>query len=296
MEEYDMSFALFTDSCSNLPIATLRDRDLQVIPLTYTLDGEEHSRWDVADGFDGQAFYTALKEGRHEVHTSMVNTAAFLDAFAPALQAGQDLLYVGISSGISGTSAAAESAAALLREQFPQREILVADTHGASLGEGLTVLEAARLRDEGRSAREVWQTLMDRRARLCQHFVVDDLMFLRRGGRVSATAAIVGTLVGIRPLLRGDEGRIVQEGKCRGRRRALETLRDIYLRDVRDPAGQTVGIAHADCEKDALYLRQLLMDAAPCRDVIVQCYEPVTGAHVGPGTVALFFWGENRPL
>ncbi len=291
-----MSFALFTDSCSNLPMAMLRDRDIRAIPLTYTLDGTEHSRWDAADGFDGAAFYSALATGKHEVHTSMVNTAVFLDAFTPALQAGLDVLYVGISSGISGTHAAAEAAAALLRERFPQREILAADTHGASLGEGITVLEAARLRDAGLSAREVWQALMARRASLCQHFVVDDLMFLRRGGRVSATAAIVGTLVGIRPLLRGDQGRIVQEGKCRGRRRALEALGDIYRRDVRSPGDQTVGIAHADCEKDALYLRQLLMDAAPCRDVLVQCYEPVTGSHVGPGTVALFFWGENRPL
>ena len=196
-----------------------------------------------------------------------------------------------MSGGISGSYNSARIAANELAEEFPDRRILTFDTETASLGEGLQVLEAARLRDEGRDAEAVLASLQNSRADMCSFFTVDDLIHLKRTGRVSIAAAVVGTVLHMKPILRGLNGKIIAFHKVRGRRAAVKELADQYLSRVTDWAGQTIGIAHAACKEDVDKLIELISEKMPAKILTVK-YEPVTGSHVGPGALALFFRGK----
>ena len=179
-----------------------------------------------------------------------------------------------------------------LEEKYGSGRIAVLDTRGASLGEGLVVIETARLAKEGRSLGELKDFAKSRCARMQQFFVVDDLKYLHKGGRISGGARLAGTLLQVKPILRGnEEGKIVVYDKVRGKKKALEALAEIYDKTV-DDRGTPIGIAHADAPADALHLQNLLRDRGAEGEITHVCYEPVTGAHVGPGTVALFFYGK----
>ena len=281
-------FSVFTDTSANLPTDLVRKFDIQVLPFHYYVDGAHNTCMDT-NGFDGPAFYNAMREGA-SVTTSQINPQHYLDAMKPVLERGEDILFVGMSSGISGAYQSAEIAAAELREQFPERKIHLVDTLGASLGEGLLVLRAIREKLKGRPIEEIYQTLMQIRHTLCNIFTVDDLKYLRKGGRLSNLSFIVGTLLHIKPLLKGnEEGKIVAFAKIRGRKKAIEELAARYDEYVVAPEQQTVGIAHADCPEDAQRLIDLLKRHKPPKEILSVCYEPVTGSHVGPGTLALFF-------
>ena len=203
---------------------------------------------------------------------------------------------MGMSSGISGSFQCAMLAADDLRAEFPERRIRLVDSLGASLGEGLLVMDAARFRAEGLDLDEAADALLRRRRQMVQVFTVDDLMFLRKGGRLSNAAALVGTVLQIKPLLKGDEaGRIVSFAKVRGRKRSIEALAEQYDALAAEPEAQTVGIAHAGCPADAAALRKLLRQTRPPRRILTVDYEPVTGSHVGPGALALFFYkGDGK--
>jgi DegV family protein with EDD domain len=230
-----------------------------------------------------------MREGA-EITTSQINPQLYIDMMKPVLQRGLDILFVGMSSGISGSFHCAEIAAMELLSDFPERTIRLVDTLGASLGEGLLVLKAIRDKVSGLSLEDVYQKLMDLRHRLCNIFTVDDLKYLKKGGRLSNLSFIVGTLLQIKPLLKGnDEGKIVAFAKLRGRKKALEELAKRYDEYVVDAEEQTVGIAHADCPEDAAYLAEMLRRNHPPKEILTVGYEPVTGSHVGPGTLALFF-------
>jgi DegV family protein with EDD domain len=199
-----------------------------------------------------------------------------------------------MSGGISGSCDSARVALRLLAEDFPDVKAFVINTKGAALGEGFVALEAARLRDRGLSIEEAAEKLEDYSKRMCNVFTVDDLMFLKKTGRVSGAAALVGTVLQIKPLLKGnDKGQIVTYAKARGRRKAIDALAKRYDELVVDASSQVVGIAHADCEKDADLLTTLLMRNHPPKEILTVMYEPVTGSHVGPGTLALFFLGDE---
>lgn len=225
-----MSLQIFTDSSANLPEELLKQRHIQVVTLTVLVNGEELLCYEPDSHFDGNAFYERMrKDDRLELKTSMINTITFIDAFTPALQAGDDVIYIAMSSGISGTYASGRSAAFMLHETFPDRTILAVDTLAASMGEGLQVLEAADMRDRGCSAAEILAYLETRRVSIRQHFLVDDLMFLKRGGRISGTAALAGTIMNIKPIMKADAcGRIVLDRKVLGRKKALNALADIF--------------------------------------------------------------------
>ena len=199
-----------------------------------------------------------------------------------------------MSSGISGAYSCAEMAAAQLREDYPQRAIRLVDTMGASLGEGLLALRAAACREQGMGLDETADFLLELRERFYQVFTVDNLAYLQRSGRISNATAVIGTVFQIKPLLKGnEEGKIVTFGKVRGRKQSIQALAEKYDTLVKNPGEQTVGIAHADCPEDADYLAGLLRKNFPPKDILTVCYEPVTGSHVGPGTLALFFEGEK---
>ena len=223
-----------------------------------------------------------------------VNPATAAAFFERALAQGDDVLYVGMSGGISGTAHAAALAAEELREKYPRAKIMTIDTYAASLGEGLQVLEAAELLRAGKSFEEVGDRILTRRPHMCQFFTVDDLNYLKRGGRISGAAALVGSVLGIKPILRGDEtGHIVSCGKVRGNKKAYAELADYFDKRALDKTAR-IGIAHADNREGTDYLLGLLRERGFTGECLEVYYEPVTGAHVGPGTVALFFYGTEK--
>ena len=283
---------IFTDTSANLPASYIQKYALRVIPLTYLIGGVEAHQDPTVD-FDGKAYYDAMRSGT-SVTTAMINIAGFLEPLREALAAGNDAIYIGMSGGISGTAHAASLAVEELKEEFPERKVASIDTYAASLGEGLLVVEAARMLESGTSFDEIVEKISQRRHVMCQYFTVDDLAYLERGGRVSKAAAIVGTVLKIKPLLRGDEeGKIVLCGKTRGRKQSLTSLADFYEKLVANKT-EEIGIAHADDAQSAQFLLDELRKRGFTGDCLTVCYEPVTGCHVGPGTVALFFYGVHR--
>ena len=287
-----MSYKIFTDTSSNLPTPMLRELGVEVIPFTYQVDGEAQSCLDTT-AFDGEAYYAALRSGAHVV-TSQIAPQTYMEAFTPVLECGEDVLYVSMSSGISGSCNSSRIAASELKELYPTRTVRVVDTLAASLGEGIVVLRAAELRDAGTELGRAAEALNALSRRVCQIFTVDDLMHLRRGGRLSNISAVVGTVLQIKPLLLGNEdGKILSIAKIRGRKHSVEALAEKYDALVEAPEMQTVGIAHAGCREDADYLVSLLKRNKPPKDILVVDYEPMTGAHVGPGALALFFVGRD---
>lgn len=287
-------FRIVTDTSSNLPTAYLQAENITVIPFTFHTESGEQSCMDTAS-FDAKAFYTAMRNGE-KVTTSQIPPQRFVDNIRPMLENGEDVLFVSMSSGISGSYASGQIAARQLREEFPDRKLLLVDTYSASLGEGLLVMRAAGCRREGMGIEETYKTLRALRHRMAQIFTVDDLRYLRRTGRLSNLEAAVGTVLQIKPLLKGDpQGKIVCFAKLRGRQRAVEAIAKRYEELVVDAQEQTVGIAHADCAPDAQILASMLRRSSkPPKEILMVDYEPVTGSHVGPGALALFFLADEN--
>ena len=282
-----MFFAISTDTSANLPTAELQWHQLYLLPFSYIVNDVEHQCLDLT-AFDGDAYYEML---RHTpASTSMISMDQYRQLWEPLLQEGRDILHVGMSSGISGAYQSAVMAARELREEYPQRRLVVFDTRAASLGEGIQVLHAATCREAGYTLDETVRELTELRPRIRQVFTVDDLMHLRRGGRVSAVSAAVGTALRIKPLLKGDEaGRIVVFNKVQGRKRSVRALADSFAANGELLGRWPIGIAHAGCRDEALALAAMLKESAPKARIIIVDYEPVTGSHVGPGALALFY-------
>lgn len=281
---------LFTDTSANLPVEIIDEYGIEVVPFSYTIDGVEYIP---EREFDGKAFYAAMRAGS-AVKTSMVNTGTFIERFKAALDAGKDVLYIGMSGGISGTANAALMAKQELDEEYPDRKIIVIDTLAASLGEGLFVIKAAEQLKDGVALDAIEETIRAQVPSMCQSFTVDDLKYLKKTGRVSGAAAIIGNVLSIHPILIGDyEGKIVVKAKVRGMKRTLDALAERYA-ELALSKTETIGIAHADNEEGKAYLVQRLRDKGLTGKCLSVCYEPVTGSHVGPGTVALFFFGTDR--
>lgn len=281
---------LFTDTSANLPVEIIDEYGIEVVPFSYTIDGVEYIP---EREFDGKAFYAAMRAGS-AVKTSMVNTGTFIEHFKTALDAGKDVLYIGMSGGISGTANAALMAKQELDEEYPDRKIVVIDTLAASLGEGLFVIKAAEQLKDGVALDAIEEAIRAQVPSMCQSFTVDDLKYLKNTGRVSGAAAIIGNVLSIHPILIGDyEGKIVVKAKVRGMKRTLDALAERYA-ELALSKTETIGIAHADNEEGKAYLVQRLRDKGLTGKCLSVCYEPVTGSHVGPGTVALFFFGTDR--
>ena len=286
-------FRIVTDTSSNLPTAYLQAENITVIPFTFHTESGEQSCMDTAS-FDAKAFYTAMRNGE-KVTTSQIPPQRFVDNIRPMLENGEDVLFVSMSSGISGSYASSKIAANQLAEEFPERKMLTVDTYSASLAEGIVVMRAVECRKEGLSIDETYQILRALRHRIAQIFTVGDLRYLKRTGRLSNLEAAVGTVLQIKPLLKGDpQGKIVCFAKVRGRQRAIEEMAKRYEELVVSPETQTVCISHADCEADSQILASMLRRCKPPKDILIVDYEPVTGSHVGPGALALFFVSDDN--
>ena len=289
-----MSYAVFTDACSNLPGHLIQRFDIHVLPCSYLMDGEPGVYEGDIDAFDSHAYYEKLRNGS-ELKTSLLNSQLFLDHFRPALEKGLDVVYVGLSSGVSGTLQAAQIAANMLRDSYPDRTVRVVDSLGAAFGPGLLTCRAAELREEGKTANEAGDILDVEVGKLLQFFTVADLNFLKRTGRVSGATAAIGTVLNIKPLLWGDPtGHIVAYSKCRGRQKAIDAIVEQYRTKAVDPQNQRIAISHGDCLDEAEYLAKRVCEIAQPKEIIIAPHEPFTGAHVGPGMLALYFFGEER--
>lgn len=287
-----MSYRIFTDTSANLPTDLTEAKGITVVPFSYCLNGEEFMCTDTRS-FDGADFYGAIRK-HASVSTSQINPFRYEEYMEPVLQAGSDILYIGMSSGISGSFASASVAIEQLRAKYPERDIRAVDTLSASLGEGIVVLKAVEYLESGMDIDEAEKRLNELSRKVCQIFIVDDLMHLRRTGRLSNAVALAGAVLQIKPMLKGNEkGQIVCIKKERGRRRAIESLVKVYENYIKNADEQIVGISHADCAEDAEYLASRLREVAAPKEILTVCYEPVTGSHVGPDTLALFFVGRD---
>ena len=286
-------YVLFTESTADLSVELVQELGVEVLPMRFSLNGKEYNNYPDNRELDPHDFYGALRAGGMST-TSQINQAAFEEAFGPVLEAGKDILYLSFSSGLSGTYHSACLAAEELREKYPERPVRVIDTLQASMGEGLAVYYAATLKNEGKSLEEVASWFEANKMRVCAWFTVDDLMFLKRGGRLGGGAAVVGTLLGIKPILHvDDEGHLIAMEKVRGRRASLDALVRHFEQTALDKTGGTVFISHGDCAEDCRYVIDKLK-ALGVKDIQMGDIGPVIGAHSGPGTVALFWVGSKR--
>lgn len=279
---------IFTDSAANLPEEQLQRYGIGVFPMQYSL---EHGVLP-EETFQGHVFYENMRQGA-TVMTSMANPQDALQQVEASLRKGEDALYLGISSGISGTCFGIATALEELKQQYPTRRICTFDTRGASLGEGLIVLRIAAMAQKDAHMDTLLTEAAGLRSRMRQLFMVDDPVYLYRGGRLSRGTAAVGSILQIRPILQGSaEGKIILQQRVRGKKKAIEHLAAQW-KSLRTGDSEPVGIAHADCPRDAIHLQALLREAGCTAEILNVCYEPVTGSHVGPGALALFFPGES---
>lgn len=290
MNEYQ----IITDSSCDLSAELAEELQLKVVPLSVLLDGKQYvNHLDWRD-ISASEFFDALRKGKTG-STSAPNVDQFLSAMEDSLREGKDVLYLGFSSGLSGTYSAGTVAAEQLREKYPERVIRCIDTLCASLGEGLMLHLAVTQKRLGKTLEEVADYVEKQKLHLCHWFTVDDLHHLKRGGRVSAATALVGTMLGIKPVMHvDDDGHLVAVGKVRGRMNSIKALFTHMKDSAIEPEKQTVFISHGDCADEAEYLAEMIRRQLLVKEVIINTIGPVIGAHSGPGTIALFFLGSER--
>ncbi len=286
------NFVILTDSGTDLTPALAKEADVKVIDLFVSVEGGEpipESKANVKE------LYAMLRE-KKKISTSAINIDTFLNAMGEYLENGTDVLYLGFSSGLSSTFSSAKMAAEELSEKYPDRKIYTVDTLCASLGQGLLIYLAAKMRLDGASIEEVRDFAESNKLNLCHWFTVDDLFFLKRGGRVSGATAVVGTMLGIKPIMHMDnEGHLIKVGVARGRRTSVDTLFDKAKESMRDaPESSTVFISHGDCIEDAEYLAERIKNELCVKDVKIGYVGSVIGSHSGPGTLAVFYLGTER--
>ena len=287
-----MTFTVFADGTANLP-GTLLD-GITLLPSEYNVDGTPHIYMGDIEQFDTHSYYSSLRNGV-TVKTSLLNTSLFVTHFEPLLKEGKDIIYIAMSSGISGTYSAACAAVSQLNEEYPDRFMHIVDSHGCGFGNGMLAIRAAELSRADTEVHEAARILDEMVPHCCQYFTVDDLNFLKRTGRVSGAAALIGTTLRIKPILYGDHtGHIVTCGNCHGRKKAIRMLAEKYTDKHMDLTAPRIFISHGDCLEDAETLKELILAVTPDADITICAHEPFSGAHVGPGMLGLFFLGKER--
>lgn len=287
-------FVIVTDSSADLTADLVKELGVEVLPLSFTLQGVTRHNYPDNREMDPKEFYRLLRAGEMAT-TAAVNVADYTSVLEPLLEAGRDVLILAFSSGLSATYQSAVMAAEEMGEKYPERKIFAVDTLSASLGQGLLVWHAAALQKAGGSIEEVRDWTLENRLRLCHWFTVDDLHFLKRGGRVSAATAVLGSMLSIKPVMHmDDEGHLINVAKARGRGASLTALVDRMEQTVIDPKDQVVFISHGDCAEDAEKVAEDVRRRFGVKTVTMGYVGPVIGAHSGPGTVALFFLGRVR--
>lgn len=283
-------YAILTDSCCDLTGTQQQELDVTSVPLTVTYNGENHENFSQPAAV--KAFYQELRRGVTAA-TAAVNPEGWAAAMAPCLAQGQDVLVLTFSSALSATCQSAVIAAQELGQQYPQRKIYVVDTLCAALGQGLLVWHASRQRRAGMDIDSLYRWVMDQRLHVCHWVTVDDLKHLKRGGRITATTAMVGSMLHIKPIIYvSNEGKLLNVAKTRGRKAAISFLAEKLEQTAIDR--DMVFISHGDCPEDAAALEAILKEKHGVKQVITGYVGPVIGAHTGPGVLVLFFLGSHR--
>lgn len=289
------SFDIFADSAANLTDEMVAETGVKIIPFHYIVNGEERLCYQEGKPYKeiAKEFYTLLESGA-DIKTSLVCEQQFIEALTPSLEQGKDIILVTITESLSGTLAQAKKAAETLKGKFPDRKIYIVDSANASLGEGFLAYRAAKLRGEGANIDDCAKWLEENKYRLNSYVTVNDLKYLRKGGRVSAVAAVAGAILNIKPMLKADGGApatLAVYAKERGRRKSIDALIKAFTEHATEL--DTVCITHGDCEDEANALAEEFKKRG-AENVIIEYYDLCTGAHVGPGTLAVFFFGKDR--
>ena len=285
-------YVIFTDSCCDVSPELLAKWGVPYANMTFSFDGEDKEY--IGTDISNHDFYDRMRQGAH-ARTAAINADTFARAFTPVLEESKDILYVAFSSGLSTTVNSAHMAAAELQEQYPDRKIIIVDTLAASAGGGLMVYLAVAKKNEGATIEENAAYIESLVPQHCIWFTVDDLEYLKRGGRVSPLVAFAGGVLGIKPILQMDEeGHLVKVSTARGRKKAIEALAEKYAELSYEEKNTPIFISHAEAENDAKQLAAILKQRHGAEVTLITEIGPVIGSHAGPGTIALFFIGKHR--
>ena len=287
-------YVIMTDSSCDLPAALADKMGLTVLPLSVYIEDKRYINYLDEREISFREIYAKLRT-KCPAKTSAVNMSEFIAPMEEILQSGKDLLYIGFSSGLSGTYNAGAAAGQELAAKYPERKVYSVDSLCASMGQGLLVWYAWQRQQAGESIEQVRDWLEENKLHLCHWFTIDDLMFLKRGGRISATTAVVGSMLSIKPVMHvDDEGHLIKVGTARGRKASIKALADEAGKRGIDLQNQTIFISHGDCLEEANFLADIMRSRFNVKDVVISYVGPVIGAHSGPGTIALFFLGTSR--
>lgn len=288
-----MRTIIFTDSCCDLPISFVKENNIQVMSIRVNINGEDIPD-DLGQSIAHKDFYNLIREGEMPT-TSQVNVGAFEKGFRKYINEGYSVIYIGFSSALSGCVNSARLAKEIINEEIKDADITIIDTKSASMGLGLIVYYAANMLKDGKTKADIVNWIEDNKLKVNHWFTVDDLNHLKRGGRISSTVAIVGTMLSIKPIMHvDDEGRLIPISKVKGRKKSIKSLLENIKEKIVNQEDQTIFISHGDCLEEAEHLKELILEEVKVKDIIINNIGPAVGSHSGPGTVALFFIGNNR--
>jgi DegV family protein with EDD domain len=290
-----MSFEIITDTSAGLSHKYIIKNNVRIAPFNYYFGDEEFTTLVESDNDDWMRdFYSRLRK-KESAHTALINAVVFKELFTDVLEKGKDFIYLAFSSALSGTYENARNVAEELRPLYPDRKIYVFDTKSAAQGQAVNVDFAVKQRERGDTIEQVYKWQVDNTLKICHWFTVDDLFFLKRGGRISGATAVAGTVLGIKPVMHtNDEGKLVKVDTARGRKASLDYLVNKFGETAINPKEQTVFIGHGDCEEDMKYVVKQIKDKFGVKEFETGFINPVIGVHSGPGTMTVFFYGKER--
>ena len=289
-------FDIITDSASNLTEDIVEKYNIRIISNMCRIDGEDYICYEPGrdDEADGRFFYDKLREGA-DVTTSLISPGTLMEVFEESLEKGKDVLFICMSSGLTGTFQSALVAAEDLNEEYPDRKCIVIDSMSASLGEGFLAVKASKMRENGCSIEETQKWIEDNKLKMRHIFTVDDLKFLKKGGRISGITSLIGNVLGIKPVLYAtDQGTIEMLSPVRGRKKSIKALIGDFMNYVDIDANDMIGIAHCDCKEESMIIEKAIREKYPDIEIINKVYDRLSGAHVGPGALCVFFMGKDR--
>ncbi len=289
-----MEYVIVTDSTANLPEELIEKHGIEIVSLSYFVNEVEDKAYKKGKKANLKELYVKMRN-KVSMRTSLASPESFTEVFEEIAKEGKNILYIGFTSALSGTYQSGTIAAEMIREKYPDIKLYTVDTLCAALGEGLLVYNAALMKEAGKTIEEVRDWVEENKLNMCHVVTVDDLFFLKRGGRVSATTAVAGTMLGIKPLLHIDiDGKLVTTGKIRGRKQAMNYLVEQFDKYAEDKENQIIAIGHGDCQEEAEYIISEIKKKYNIKEIVVNYLDPVIGCHAGPGTLALFFMGSER--
>lgn len=288
-------FEIFTDSCSDLPKEYIKEKNIKFARLTCTYDDKTYFD-DFGESLSYKKFFDDLRNGTI-AKTSQPSVDEFYSNFKKIIDSGKDVLYICVSTGLSGSENSATIAKNMILENYTEAKIYIVNVLTASLGQGIMVMKAVEMKEEGKSLEEIVEYIEKNKQRLNTFMTVDDLNHLKRGGRLSTAAAMIGTVFSIKPILSIDtDGRVISIDKARGRKSSLKKLADLLLERIEEAEKQIIGISHGDCIDEVLKLKDAILSKINVKDVIINYTGPAVGTHGGPGNVAIFFMGKERKI